>query len=63
MNWRLYRHNQLQVIAYSCINTLFLDTTCLYVWHVTEIGIVSSNPKFIIFCLIFRDLENLLLLW
>jgi hypothetical protein len=60
MKWRLYRYNGLRVIAYSSINKLFLDAACPYV---TEIGIVSSRPKFIVFCLIFRDFENLLLLW
>lgn len=63
MKWRLYRHNGLRVIAYSSINKLFLDASCLYVWHITEIGIVSSRPEFIVFCLILRDFENLLLLW
>jgi hypothetical protein len=60
---RLYKHNGLQVIAFSCMNIFFLDAACLYVWHVTEIGIVNGRHDFILFCLIFRDFENLLLLW
>jgi hypothetical protein len=63
VKWRLYRHNGIQDIAYSSINTLFLDAACLYGWCATEICIVSSRPEFIVFCLIFRDFENLLLLW
>jgi len=56
VKWRLYRHNGLRVRAYSSINKLFLDAACLYVWHVTEIGIVSSRPEFIVFCLSVRYL-------
>lgn len=63
MKWRLYRHNGLQGIVYSCINKPFLDVACLYVWHIIEISIVSCRPESIVFCLIFRDFENLLLLW
>jgi len=35
----------------------------MHVWRATEICIVGSRPEFIVFCLIFRDFENLLLLW
>jgi hypothetical protein len=41
----------------------FLDASLLYVWHVTEIGIISSGPEYIVFSLMLRNFENLMLLW